>query len=257
MQCGFCKRGEGSFLELLNADGYARCTSSSTPRFLDQLLNTKTELLGPYPFLTRRPTQYVHHCCAMWAPQVHENYNGLPDIKDVKKELLRGRQLKCFHCKKTGAVIGCQVGVCKRGYHLPCSVEANCAIQDWHVYCPNHVNAANKDKSTLHQLEAKLPMPLLAEDNPKNAKKRKKIADEEEDDGVDQEPAPLNWEPETDDSFYMERAKELRSRIENSYFLSIGPTGEREIIDGIVLFAAEYPHYRAYAVDCKLNVTLR
>lgn len=51
----------------------------------------------------------------------HEGIDGFL-LKDIRKELKRGRQLKCSYCPKKGAVVGCEVRQCKANYHLPCGI---------------------------------------------------------------------------------------------------------------------------------------
>ncbi|VDL60842.1 unnamed protein product [Hymenolepis diminuta] len=46
------------------------------------------------------------------------------EIQDIKEEIRRGRQLRCFYCDKTGACVGCISKKCRATYHLPCLFES-------------------------------------------------------------------------------------------------------------------------------------
>ncbi|EHB06102.1 PHD finger protein 11, partial [Heterocephalus glaber] len=43
------------------------------------------------------------------------------DVESVKKEIQRGRKLKCTFCGKRGATVGCDLKSCARNYHFFCA----------------------------------------------------------------------------------------------------------------------------------------
>ncbi|XP_045423074.1 PHD finger protein 11 isoform X1 [Lemur catta] len=45
------------------------------------------------------------------------------DVESVKKEIHRGRRLKCSYCGKRGATVGCDVRACNKSYHFFCAKE--------------------------------------------------------------------------------------------------------------------------------------
>ncbi|XP_069495973.1 PHD finger protein 11 isoform X2 [Ambystoma mexicanum] len=92
----------------------------------------------------------AHFNCMLFSPMLvtqntpHHNSLGgfLPE--HVKKEIKRGRRLKCHTCKQTGATIGCDVPRCKRSYHYLCAKKSDAAIIEdeehevYKVYCVRH-----------------------------------------------------------------------------------------------------------------------
>ncbi|GFY07575.1 hypothetical protein TNCV_3650821 [Trichonephila clavipes] len=62
-------------------------------------------------------------------------------ISDIEKEVMRGKKLKCFHCKLSGATVGCCKGSCRRTFHYPCSVKSHSLNQFFDKflsYCELH-----------------------------------------------------------------------------------------------------------------------
>ncbi|XP_053419719.1 histone-lysine N-methyltransferase SETDB2 isoform X4 [Nycticebus coucang] len=51
------------------------------------------------------------------------------DVESVKKEIQRGRRLKCALCHKTGATVGCDRRKCKKSYHFFCAKEDHTVLQ--------------------------------------------------------------------------------------------------------------------------------
>ncbi|CAL8322740.1 unnamed protein product [Merluccius merluccius] len=43
--------------------------------------------------------------------------------EDVKLEAKRGSRLKCDHCGKSRATVGCEVRRCTKSFHYPCAVQ--------------------------------------------------------------------------------------------------------------------------------------
>lgn len=83
------------------------------------------------PFLKDKnniKTTYAHQNCIMWCPEVYfcANKDGLKHVEDGLK---RGNKLKCAHCGKKGAAVGCMLPACNRTYHLKCGAYSLSQIQ--------------------------------------------------------------------------------------------------------------------------------
>lgn len=63
---------------------------------------------------------FVHFNCALYAPQI--SFNGLT-WSNMRKEILRGNFLSCFHCRKKGSTILCSQPRCNYIVHLCCAVK--------------------------------------------------------------------------------------------------------------------------------------
>ncbi|GFR26450.1 hypothetical protein TNCT_678442 [Trichonephila clavata] len=62
-------------------------------------------------------------------------------ISDIEKEVMRGKKLKCFHCKQSGATVGCCKSICRRTFHYPCGVKNHSLHQffdKFSSYCELH-----------------------------------------------------------------------------------------------------------------------
>ncbi|XP_043494560.1 protein PFF0380w-like isoform X1 [Polistes fuscatus] len=62
-------------------------------------------------------------------------------LRDIQKELRRGKRLICSYCKKNGATLGCCNARCKRVFHFPCGLRAGTLHQffgEFRSYCINH-----------------------------------------------------------------------------------------------------------------------
>ena len=78
----------------------------------------------------------VHRNCAEFSPDVTIQ----DDIwYNVIKCVNRGKQLKCFECKKNGATIGCNYTSCKKNYHFGCcNPNWNFEENGKGYYCAQH-----------------------------------------------------------------------------------------------------------------------
>ena len=83
-------------------------------------------------------TAWVHDQCARWSPEVHDP-TGKGLIVGVKDAVTRGRRLRCKHCQKKGATLGCFSRRCKSSYHLNCARDV-CTYQmhPYLLFCPEH-----------------------------------------------------------------------------------------------------------------------
>lgn len=82
--------------------------------------------------------RYVHEECAVWCPEVYYSPTGA--LVNVDAALRRARRLRCAHCGAPGAAVGCQVGKCRKTYHLPCLAASDAQVNEetYAVRCPMH-----------------------------------------------------------------------------------------------------------------------
>ena len=87
-------------------------------------------------------TTYAHQNCIMWCPEVYFCAK-LERLKHVEEAIKRGKQLKCSHCGKKGAAVGCTLPSCNRTYHLKCAhaCGARFNAEKFIVTCPIHKSA--------------------------------------------------------------------------------------------------------------------
>ncbi|KAL4451600.1 hypothetical protein ABPG75_007262 [Micractinium tetrahymenae] len=81
---------------------------------------------------------YVHRLCALWSPEVFETDHGT--LRNVLAAIKRGRLMKCSHCGRRGATLGCRVPSCTCSYHVACARDAGCTYycEQFQVACPDH-----------------------------------------------------------------------------------------------------------------------
>lgn len=87
--------------------------------------NTKEYLLGE---IKKSEDITVHMYCMLFAcglTQRGQPFEGIEGflLKDIRRELGRGTQLRCCYCRRHGAVVGCAKATCDASYHLPCGIE--------------------------------------------------------------------------------------------------------------------------------------
>lgn len=88
----------------------------------------------------------AHYYCLLLSSGLCQSGNDDEGIlgflpNDIEKELKRGRKLRCAGCKKPGATIGCCDRLCKKAFHLPCSIQRNSLnlfFGDFRTYCNDH-----------------------------------------------------------------------------------------------------------------------
>ncbi|XP_075046891.1 LOW QUALITY PROTEIN: histone-lysine N-methyltransferase 2A [Mixophyes fleayi] len=81
--------------------------------------------------------EWTHINCALWSAEVFEDDDG--SLKNVHMAVIRGKQLRCEHCLKLGATVGCCLTSCTSNYHFMCSRIKNCVfLEDKKVYCQKH-----------------------------------------------------------------------------------------------------------------------
>ncbi|XP_015269182.1 PREDICTED: histone-lysine N-methyltransferase 2A [Gekko japonicus] len=81
--------------------------------------------------------EWTHVNCALWSAEVFEDDDG--SLKNVHMAVIRGKQLRCELCLKSGATVGCCLASCTSNYHFMCSRAKNCVfLEDKKVYCQRH-----------------------------------------------------------------------------------------------------------------------
>ncbi|KAM9299354.1 histone-lysine N-methyltransferase 2A [Gastrophryne carolinensis] len=86
--------------------------------------------------------EWTHVNCALWSAEVFEDDDG--SLKNVHMAVIRGKQLRCEHCLKLGATVGCCLSSCSSNFHFMCSRLKNCVfLEDKKVYCQKHRDLIN------------------------------------------------------------------------------------------------------------------
>ncbi|XP_043532436.1 histone-lysine N-methyltransferase 2A isoform X3 [Chiloscyllium plagiosum] len=81
--------------------------------------------------------EWTHINCALWSAEVFEDDDG--SLKNVHMAVIRGKQLRCECCQKSGATVGCCLTSCQSNYHFMCARAKNCVfLDDKKVYCQRH-----------------------------------------------------------------------------------------------------------------------
>ncbi|XP_034859319.1 histone-lysine N-methyltransferase SETDB2 isoform X5 [Mirounga angustirostris] len=78
------------------------------------------------------------------------------DVESVKKEIHRGRKLKCAFCNERGATVGCDLKACNKSYHFFCAKNDHAVLQTdgsrgiYKMFCKQHapLNNAHNDLLT-------------------------------------------------------------------------------------------------------------
>ncbi|XP_059852144.1 histone-lysine N-methyltransferase SETDB2 isoform X1 [Delphinus delphis] len=77
------------------------------------------------------------------------NHDRNFDVESVKKEVKRGRKLKCTFCGKAGATVGCDLKSCLKNYHFFCAKSDHAVLQadgskgTYRVLCQQHADLQN------------------------------------------------------------------------------------------------------------------
>ncbi|XP_048396807.1 uncharacterized protein LOC125457114 isoform X2 [Stegostoma tigrinum] len=91
----------------------------------------------------------AHQNCLLFSSNLVSHDSDFDDfggflVEDIKKEIKRGRKLKCSSCRKKGATVGCEVKICRRSYHYPCAIHDEAAVIEdeaqgiYRIYCKAH-----------------------------------------------------------------------------------------------------------------------
>jgi len=115
-------------------------------------------MLGPFTKGYMRKNVFLHHICAMWAPEIYHDPET-DQLVNVMSAYQRSRGLKCSVCGDNGASVGCYVQECARVYHFCCLYgspppraahpenDGPCVRHDayYSAFCPEHAARANED----------------------------------------------------------------------------------------------------------------
>lgn len=119
----------------------------------------------------------AHQDCLLYSSGIYSTASPAYDdlfgfsVEDVLEEVKRGNRLICYHCKKKGATVGCEVKRCKKSFHYPCAVDkGDKPFEDkqngkYGVYCLHHyeektgetVNGLRKPQTSKNPKEAGPP----------------------------------------------------------------------------------------------------
>ncbi|XP_058897662.1 histone-lysine N-methyltransferase SETDB2 isoform X9 [Kogia breviceps] len=98
----------------------------------------------------------AHENCLLYSSALVEcedhdpfNHDRNFDVESVKKEIKRGRKLKCTFCGKAGATVGCDLKSCFKNYHFFCAKSDHAVLQadgskgTYRVLCQQHADPQN------------------------------------------------------------------------------------------------------------------
>ncbi|XP_016060945.1 PREDICTED: histone-lysine N-methyltransferase SETDB2 isoform X4 [Miniopterus natalensis] len=92
----------------------------------------------------------AHENCLLYSSALVECENDDPkhcyrsfDVEAVKKEIFRGRRLKCRFCGERGATVGCDEKTCAKSYHFFCAKNDHAVLTTgvggiYKVFCQQH-----------------------------------------------------------------------------------------------------------------------
>ncbi|XP_066237000.1 histone-lysine N-methyltransferase SETDB2 isoform X6 [Saccopteryx leptura] len=102
-------------------------------------------------YFARSENVAAHENCLLYSSGLVEcedhdslNYDRSFDVEAVKKEIFRGRKLKCKFCDKKGATVGCDEKSCPKSYHYFCAKDARAVVHTrpeegvYKVFCQQH-----------------------------------------------------------------------------------------------------------------------
>ncbi|XP_061026574.1 histone-lysine N-methyltransferase SETDB2 isoform X4 [Eubalaena glacialis] len=101
------------------------------------------------------------------------------DVESVKKEIKRGRKLKCTYCGKAGATVGCDLKSCLKNYHFFCAKNDHAVLQadgsegTYKVLCQQHADPQN-DLLSVKPLSGVFHPHFSQQTEPKPGVKRKR-----------------------------------------------------------------------------------
>ncbi|XP_072776805.1 histone-lysine N-methyltransferase 2B [Taeniopygia guttata] len=81
--------------------------------------------------------EWCHVNCALWSAEVFEEGDGT--LRNVHAAVARGRQMRCEHCGRPGATVGCCLAACAANFHFTCARRCRAAfLRDKRVFCQRH-----------------------------------------------------------------------------------------------------------------------
>ncbi|XP_023573019.1 SETDB2-PHF11 protein [Octodon degus] len=111
-------------------------------------------------YFARSENIAAHENCLLYSSALVECEDQDPlnndrnfDVESVKKEIQRGRKLKCTHCRQKGATVGCDLKYCAKNYHFFCAMEDKAFLQAdglrgiYKLLCRQHAPKSNITQS--------------------------------------------------------------------------------------------------------------
>ena len=112
--------------------------------------------VGQHLVILNNEHHWIHDECANWSPQTYMGEDGC--WYNIATEIERSRQLKCFHCKKRGATIGCHQPKCKKSFHYPCALKTGWTFSPEEGFkCTKHrVHSSSHCTALINQKETEI-----------------------------------------------------------------------------------------------------
>lgn len=106
--------------------------------------------------------EWVHTNCALWSNEVFEEIDG--SLQNVQSAISRSRHIRCSHCDKKGASVGCCNRSCPESYHFSCARASNCIFfEDKSLFCANHKKDVEALKPIAKDIDFLVSRPVYVE----------------------------------------------------------------------------------------------
>lgn len=106
--------------------------------------------------------EWVHTNCALWSNEVFEEIDG--SLQNVQSAISRSRHIRCSHCDKKGASVGCCNRSCPESYHFSCARASNCIFfEDKSLFCANHKKDVEASKPIAKDVDFLVSRPVYVE----------------------------------------------------------------------------------------------
>lgn len=106
--------------------------------------------------------EWVHTNCALWSNEVFEEIDG--SLQNVQSAISRSRHIRCSHCDKKGASVGCCNRSCPESYHFSCARASNCIFfEDKSLFCANHKKDVEASKPVAKDVDFLVSRPVYVE----------------------------------------------------------------------------------------------
>ncbi|XP_070615721.1 histone-lysine N-methyltransferase SETDB2 [Erythrolamprus reginae] len=121
-------------------------------------------------YISEEENLAVHQNCLLFSSGFMESEKQNPedldkrfDVTSVRKEIRRGRKLRCSYCEKRGATIGCEVGRCHKSYHYSCALRADASMDTdeeqgrYRLLCSTHKRSRADDEDYETEISPFIP----------------------------------------------------------------------------------------------------
>lgn len=106
--------------------------------------------------------EWVHTNCALWSNEVFEEIDG--SLQNVQSAISRSRHIRCSHCDKKGASVGCCNRSCPESFHFSCAHASNCIfLEDKSLFCANHRKDVEDSKPIAKDVDFLVCRPVYVE----------------------------------------------------------------------------------------------